>query len=176
MATKVDYFYQTVSFCFSVKFGLGTTEIDARFQSVSGLEVQLETETLKEGGENRFEHVLPVRTKYPDLILKRGLISPETGSELTKWCKKAFDQFGYNGFDLKKENKENLPVRPINLVVQLLNEKHEPLMQWKVIHAWPKAWKFGELNAEKSEVLIETLELNYNYFEFQEVPENERRN
>ena len=166
---KVDYFYQTVSFRFAVTFnGLGGTGvIDARFQSVTGLEVQLETETLKEGGENRFEHVLPVRTKYPDLILKRGLISPETGSELTKWCKKAFDQFGFNGFDLK--NKKNLPVQPINLEVQLLNEEHEALMKWKIIHAWPKAWKFGELNAEKSEVLIETLELNYNRFEFAKV-------
>ena len=64
------------------------------------------------------------------------------------------------------KNKQKLPVQPINLEIQLLNEKHEALMKWNVIHAWPKAWKFGELNAEKSEVLIETLELNYNRFEF----------
>jgi len=39
-------------------------------------------------------------------------------------------------------------------------------MKWVVIHAWPKNWKLGEFNAERSEVLIETLELNYNRFEF----------
>ena len=39
-------------------------------------------------------------------------------------------------------------------------------MYWKIIHAWPKNWKIGEMNAEKSEVFIETLELNYNRYEF----------
>ena len=39
-------------------------------------------------------------------------------------------------------------------------------MKGKIMHAWPKNWKIGELNAERGEVLIETLELNYNYFEF----------
>ena len=33
---------------------------------------------------------------------------------------------------------------------------------------WPKGWKMGELNAEKGEILIETLELNYNRFEFKD--------
>ena len=59
-----------------------------------------------------------------------------------------------------------MKIEPINLDIVLLNENHEPLMKWKVIHAWPVSWKFGELNAEKSEVLLETLELNYNRFEF----------
>jgi len=52
------------------------------------------------------------------------------------------------------------------LDILLLNEKRETMMKWKVIHAWPKSWKFGELNAEKGEILIESLELHYNRFEF----------
>ncbi len=41
-------------------------------------------------------------------------------------------------------------------------------MKWEIIHAWPKKWKFGELNAERSEVLVETIEFNYNFFKFVE--------
>ena len=152
--------YQTVGFHFAVTFnGLGQRSmdnIDARFQSVSGLDVQMDTETVKEGGENRFEHVLPTRRRYSDLVLKRGLLSPPSSStngalSITEWYKWAFDDF---------------IVLPVDLDIVLLNENHQPLMKWKVIHAWPKNWKMGELNAERSEVLIETLEMNYNRFEF----------
>lgn len=150
--------YQHVNFYFAVTFeGLGVNDIksiDARFQSVTGLEAQIETETVKEGGENRFEHTLPGRRKYSDLVLKRGLLTPEASSKLTAWCLDAF---------------EKLQVQPINLEVALLgegDERPQTLCLWKVIHAWPKSWKMGELNAERSEVLIETLELSYNRFEF----------
>lgn len=167
MASTPEYFYQTVGFHFAVSFhGLRQNEesIDARFQSVSGLDAQMETETFKEGGENRFEHVIPVRTKYSGLTLKRGVLKPGQGSVVTDWCLSAFDRFGLGPFPLG--NEANLPVRPIDLDIVLLNENHKALMRWKIIHAWPKAWKFGELNAERGEVLIETLELNYNWFEF----------
>ena len=146
--------YQHVGFHFYVSFsGLGKDTIDARFQSVSGLEVRLETENLKEGGENRFDHVLPTKTKAADLVLKRGVLSPNSASLITAWC---IDTF------------QNLVVSPQNLTVILLGESQNPLLTWEIIHAWPKSWKFGELNAEKSEVLIETLELNYNRLEFSE--------
>ena len=153
--SQVEYQYRTVGFHFEITFyGLldsGSNGIDASFQSVSGLDASFETETIKEGGENRFEHVIPARRKYGDLILKRGTVSPDSASRLSEWCMEALDYYTF---------------QPIDIDVVLLNEEHEALMRWGIIHAWPKAWKFGELNAEKSEVLIETIELNYNYFEF----------
>ncbi|GAA4272686.1 phage tail protein [Aquimarina gracilis] len=143
--------YQIVGFHFSVSF-LNLPEskdVDVKFQSVSGLDVQIEKETLKEGGENRFEHSIPGRRKYSPLTLKRGILTPKD-SGLTQWCQKAF---------------QNLEVTPVGTVnVELLNENSTVLMQWELSHVWPVSWKVGELNAEKGEVLIETLELNYNYF------------
>ena len=143
--------YPPVNFHFRVQFlGLPSgSDEDIRFQSVSGLNVHMETETLREGGENRFKHVLPTHRRYSNLVLKRGLLRPKE-SRLTDWCKDAFDNFIFN---------------PIDLVVQLLNENHEPIVLWYVAHVWPKRWILGELNAEKGEVLIETFVLNYNYFE-----------
>src|SRR5690606_21819141 len=123
---------------------------DLQFQSVSGLNVQLETETVKEGGENRFEHVLPSRSKFSDLIFKRGIMRPEE-SDISDWFLEAF---------------QNLIIIPKNLQVKLLDELHSPLMYWNIIHAWPKNWKVADLNAERGEILIETMELNFNRFEF----------
>lgn len=152
MATEL--WHQNVGFHFAVSISSTDGEdIDARFQSVSGLDASIETENIKEGGENRFEHKLPVRRSYSDLVLKRGQLSIKAASFLTRWCKMAL---------------ESQWVQPLNIDIILLDEEHKPLMKWEVVHAWPKKWKFGELNAERSEVLVETIEFNYNFFNFVE--------
>lgn len=142
-----DNFYQTVNFLFRVDFKMGGNSFDMRFQSVTGLDSTLETETVKEGGENRYEHVIPTRRKYGPLTLKRGLLT-ESESGITAWLKKAFD------------GEEVIPLGTVE--IKLLNEEHEPLMHWVINNVWPRSWKIGELNAERGEVLLETLELNYN--------------
>jgi phage tail-like protein len=145
-----DFLYQTVNFHFNVSFP--QFKNDLRFQSVAGLDSTLDTESIKEGGENRFEHVLPVRRKYGPLTLKRGLLKPGD-SDLTKWLKRAFDE----------EKVE--PVESVNIA--LLDEEHHTLMHWTINNVWPRSWKIGELNAEQGAVLIETLELNYNRLLFE---------
>ncbi|MBD5780639.1 phage tail protein [Pelagicoccus sp. NFK12] len=135
------------AFHFRVEFlGLGGDSVDTRFQSVSGLSSSIETDSLREGGENRFEHALPSRTSYSDLVLKRGFV---TSSALLDWFSSAM---------------QTLEIYPKDLNVVLLNEKHEPAMTWKVTHAWPKKWAIGDLDAETSAIAIETLELGYHDF------------
>ena len=48
------------------------------------------------------------------------------------------------------------------VTIDLLGEDHQPLMTWTVTNVWPRSWRIAELNAERGEILIETLELNYN--------------
>lgn len=117
-----------------------------RFQTVSGLSVEYDFEEFKEGGENRFAHKLPVRTKYADLVLKRGML---TDSMIVRWCINAF---------------QNREFKPIDVHVILMNEKHLPLRAWSVVHAIPKKWSISDLNANENSVVIETLELSYQYF------------
>lgn len=139
--------YPPVSFHFMVEFPeISSDSKDNRFQSVSGLTVDIETEEIAEGGENRFKHKVPVRTKYPNLVLKRGML---VDSEVIDWVKKAVENFDF---------------QPTNLIVKLLNEKHEPLISWNIVHAYPVKWTLTDLSAEESKLAIETLELNYNYF------------
>ncbi|WP_214227664.1 phage tail protein [Pedobacter sp. B4-66] len=148
-----DSFYETVNFHFAVNFSLqGVKSVDVKFQSVTGLDSTIDIETIKEGGENRFEHVIPTRRKYGPLILKRGLVTPNA-SGITDWLKKAFDDQIYETLEM--------------VVISLLDEEHQSIMHWKINNVWPRSWKIGELNAGRGEVLIETLELNYNRLIFQ---------
>jgi len=137
-------YYPPLGYHFRVEFN--HIEGEFQFQSVSGLNVELETEQIPEGGENRFVHKLPVRSKFPNLVLKRGLL---VNSELIKWCRDAVEEYN---------------IRPADLTISLLNQEHEPLITWNVVHAWPVKWAMSDFNAEESKIAIETVELVYNYF------------
>ena len=139
--------YPPLSFHFKVEFANLKSEFE--FQSVSGLTVEMDTEDIAEGGENRYKHRLPVRSRYSKLVLKRGLL---TDSSLIKWCREAVEDFN---------------ISPTDITISLLNEEHEPLMTWNVVHAYPVKWSMGDFNAEQSQVVIETIELVYNYFNIQ---------
>lgn len=142
-------YYPPVGFHFKVEFlGIGNDN-DMRFQSVSGLSVEYETESFKEGGENRFEHKLPLRTKYPELSLKRGLL---TDSNVINWVKGIL------------QNRDFLTNRPAQIQVSLLNEKHEPLKTWMLFNCWPKKWTISDFNAQENAVVVETLDICYNFF------------
>jgi len=140
-------YYPPLGFHFKVEFANLKSEFE--FQSVSGLTIELDTEEIAEGGENRFKHRLPVRTKFPNLVLKRGLL---TDSSLVKWCRDAIEDFN---------------ISPTDITISLLNEEHEPLMTWNVVHAYPLKWAMADFNAEESKLVIETIELAYNYFKIQ---------
>jgi phage tail-like protein len=146
MSEKTIDYYPPPGFYYKVEFDISKDKNDVRFQSVSGLSVECDYESFKEGGENRFEHKLPVRTKYTDLVLKRGML---TDSTVLKWFLDAFN---------------NRAFKPANVSVILMNEKSQPLRTWNVVHAIPKKWLVSDMNANESAVVIETLELTYRYF------------
>lgn len=149
MAVSPGGYYPPVGFHFRVEFvGIGNDN-DIRFQSVSGLTVEYDTESFKEGGENRFEHKLPVRSKYSDLSLKRGML---TDSKLIKWVLGIL------------HNRDFVNNKPAMINVQLLNEKHKAIKQWEIIDAWPKKWSVSDLNAQENGIVVETLDLAYKYF------------
>lgn len=141
-------YYPPPGFHFAVKFDFSPNPFDLSFQSVSGLTVEYDYETFKEGGENRFEHKLPVRTKYSDLVLKRGFVV--AGSLIYNWCLRAFRDRDFE---------------PANVLISLLNEQHVPLKSWNIVHAVPKKWSLSDFNANENGVVVESLELTYRYFE-----------
>src|SRR5690606_38417249 len=112
----MDLNYPQVGFHFLVVFELfPQLPNDLRFQEVSGLTVSMETEAIKEGGENRFVHQLPVWSSYNELVLKRGKL---LASGIMHWCKHAIENFEF---------------KPTNIMISLLNAEHLPLYNSYVI-------------------------------------------
>ncbi|MCB9795339.1 MAG: phage tail protein [Alphaproteobacteria bacterium] len=140
-------YYPPVGFYFVVEvLGLQGQDDDLRFSEVSGLSMELKTEELVEGGQNRFTQKLPTRASYPELVLKRGML---VGSGLTEWARSCI---------------EELNITPRNVDVTLLNEAGDPLMTWHLVNAYPTKWSVSSLNATNNALVVETLQLYYQYF------------
>src|SRR5947207_6901619 len=122
-------YYPPVSFHFKVEVLGMSGDNDTRFTDVAGLSVEVGTEELAEGGENRFIQKYPGRVKYPELVLKRGLL---VKSEVFTWIRDCLDRD---------------QLKPKNVDVKLLNEKHEPLVTWHLVNAYPTKWAVSDLSS-----------------------------
>jgi phage tail-like protein len=140
-------FTPPVGFHFRVEvLGLTPVADDLRFVEVGGLALEVATEDVPEGGENRFVQRYPGRAKYGDLVLKRGLLKD---SEVWNWARVCI---------------EDLDVTPRDVNVTLLNPEHEPLMTWHLVGAYPVKWSVSDLNATANAFVVETLTLAYRHF------------
>jgi len=135
-----------VTFHFNVDMGSDEGD-DIRFQEVNGITAEIGVEELVVGGENMFTYRLPVRAKYNNIILKRGMLK---NSKLIDWFRNAVEHFQFEPRDIK---------------INLLNEKNEPVAFWKVIQAYPVKWVISDFKASENALVIETIELAYQYFQ-----------
>lgn len=135
-----------VGFYFMVVFlagGILPNLLDIRFQKVSGLTSTIETQEIKEGGENLFVSRLPTRVTYDNLILERGVV---IGSLLSAELNTAMS---------------TLRFQPANVLVMLLNAQNSPIANWLCQNAYPVKWSISGLDANQNAVVIETMELTY---------------
>jgi phage tail-like protein len=111
----------------------------AEFSEVSGLEMSIKYDEIREGGENAFVHRLPTRVEYGNLTLKRGY---DSRGELFRWC---FGKF--------KRRK---------VTVQLIDDAtRQPVRNatWVFDAAYPVKWTGPSLKASENGIAIESLEL-----------------
>jgi phage tail-like protein len=143
----MSQYYPPVGFHFKVEvLGIPPNENDSRFAEVSGLSVEMGTEEVPEGGENRFVQKYPTPAKYPELILKRGLL---VNSKITDWIIKSINE---------------MDIQPKNIDVTLLNSSHEPLITWHLVNAYPTKWSVSDFNATNNAIVVESLQFYYQHF------------
>ncbi len=125
---------------FSVDWGGGRIG----FMEVSGLDIEIEAVSFREGSspEDSFRK-MPGLRKYSNITLKRGIIK------------------GDNDFFAWVNTKGIGTIEKRDITISLLNENHEPVVSWRVINAFPVKYSGPVLNAESSEIAIETLELTH---------------
>jgi phage tail-like protein len=109
------------------------------FTRVKGLSREVKHESYREGGVNEYEHKLFTQVTYPVLVLERGLAL----NDLWQWALDAADG--------------NVRRRTIRLRLQ--DEANEKQWAWQIENAIPVKWSLSDLDANSSQVVMETLEL-----------------
>lgn len=142
--------FPLAAFNFAVIVGGSGSGPDSEFQEVSGLEVEMDVEEIAEGGVNTYKHRLPGRTKYRNLVLKRGLI--KESSELAAWCLRT----------LQGDLVNRIEVRDI--IIELRDEKQVVVMSWSVVKAYPVKWSVSGFNAQQNGIVTESLEFAFQSF------------
>ncbi|MEZ4859168.1 MAG: phage tail protein [Flavobacteriaceae bacterium] len=123
------------------------------FQEVSGISSQMETNEIAQGGENRFVHQLPT---IQNLVLKRGMASQN--SALHRWCQETL------------EGNMSNPIKTHTILVQLLDTGSGVIFKsWQFYNAYPVKWSVSPLLSNTNEVVIETLEMVYSYFQVKHI-------
>ena len=143
--------YPPVAFYFQLSFSGISGNVDVSFKEASGLTMEMGTEEIAEGGNNKFKHRVPTTAKYSNLVLKRGLAP--SNSEVAKWCVDTIS----GGLSEVITTK--------NIIVSLLDENGSPLKSWSFVNAWPVKWEVSEFNSMNNEIVIESLEFAFSYFE-----------
>lgn len=146
--------YPPVAFYFQLSFSGVTDKAEASFKDVSGISVERGMEEITEGG-NPYIHRVPTYVKFPNLVLKRGLLAKN--STIAKWCIDPTKSVGI--FPLNLESIETKTI-----IVKLLNEKGVPLKSWSFVNAWPVKYSISDFNSINNEIAIESLEFSYSYF------------
>ncbi|MCH7736961.1 MAG: phage tail protein [Chloroflexi bacterium] len=141
--------YPPSAFYFKVGFALTLGMSDTSFRDVSGIGSEIETESVVEGGENRYVHQLPKGVKHPKLTLKRGIA--QMTSPLVRWCRNVLDADFI------------APIVPQLMFVYLMNESQLPIRGWSFANAYPVNWEIEEFGSTKNEVAIEKIDLNYTF-------------
>lgn len=112
------------------------------FTEVTGLEVSTEVIEYRDGASPEYHKIkMPGMQKFANITMKRGIFKGD--NDYFKW----WNTVALNTIDRR------------DLIISLLNEKHEPVVVWKVKQAWPVKVQSTDLKADGNEVAIETIEI-----------------
>jgi len=112
------------------------------FSEVSGLKIETEVYSFREGGMNDFEYKLPKFTKFSDITFKRGI----TDWELYNWYLEVI-----SGTISRKNGS-----------IILYEKGNEKELIWYFFNAYPVRWEGSTFGASGSSVATETLVLTHN--------------
>ncbi|WP_085315874.1 phage tail protein [Derxia lacustris] len=140
--------YPLPAFHFALSLSRGGASGDASFMEASGIGPEMQTETVIEGGENRFVHVLPGGFKHPRLVLKRGITRADT-------------KFGADCWSLLSGGFANAVVPYKAIYLMLLDANATPVRTWSFENAYPVKWSVDPFGSTKNSVAVDSIEFSY---------------
>lgn len=120
------------------------------FSEVSGLTQENQVIEYRDGSFPEYSSIkMPGLRKFSNVTLKRGIVKGD--NQFFKWLSTV---------------KLNTVERR-DLIINLLNEEHQPVMVWKVMRAFPVKVEGPQLKATVNEIAIESIELAHEGLEQQ---------
>jgi phage tail-like protein len=130
--------YPLPKFHFQIEWG----GANLGFSEVSGLDVENEVIEYRDGASLEYSKVkMPGMQKFSNITMKRGTFQGD--NEFFDW---------WNTVALNTIERRDV-------TISLLNEKHEPVVIWKVKNAWPVKVQSSDMKSDGNEVAIESIEL-----------------
>jgi phage tail-like protein len=139
-----------------------TVEIDGEsisypFRAVSGLKSESSVVELEEGGFNTTTRKLIGRTKFPNIVLKRGFCS--AGSELYNLRMRYQNDLPTAAKGAKDDNHAR-PVTPARISGVITQKGPDgTCAKWRFVRGWVCKWEGPEFDASKNEISIESIEI-----------------
>lgn len=109
------------------------------FRNVEGLDSETEIVEFQDG-DDLILRKRPGRTKYSNIVLKRGYINSD---ELWQWRKKVIDG--------KVERKSGSVI--------LCADDGSEIVRYNFFEAWPSKWKGFQVDGKGNDVMVEEVEL-----------------
>ncbi|MEY2497306.1 MAG: hypothetical protein QOD12_862 [Verrucomicrobiota bacterium] len=120
------------------------------FSEVAGLTQENQVIEYRDGSFPEYSSIkMPGLRKFNNVTLKRGIIKSD--NDFAKWL-----------LTVKLNTVERR-----DLVISLLNEEHQPVMVWKIHHAFPVKVEGPGLKASGNESAIESIEVAHEGLELQ---------
>ncbi len=142
-----DFPIPTFQFSLSIN---GT--VVALFQSVSGLSVRREVETIRQGGVNNEVYELPGQISYGHITLKSGFVTPEF---FLLWMTSG----QYSGVPYRDQ------VLTLTQRRSTTDKIEADFVTWQFEKAYPVSWSLSDLTVDDSQsIVMETLEVAFSYF------------
>ena len=123
----------------AVSTTIGSTALGG-FSECGGLEMSMDVEEYREGGNNGTVLKFPTRIKWANLKLKRGVAVSDA---LWLW------HYGFVQGQVQRRDG----------IVALQDEEHNPVKSWSFRRGLPIKWTGPALNATQNQVAIEELEI-----------------
>lgn len=124
----------------------GENDQDLRFTEVSGLTKENEMIEYRDGFSSETSSIkMPGREKFSNVTLKRGTF-------------KGVQSF-YQWYESLDFNTDDPTTYQRTVDIFLLDNKHEPVVQWTLKNAWCMKVEATDLKADGNEVAIESMEL-----------------
>ncbi len=126
--------------------------ISAAFRSAGPFRWTTKVTPVREGGRNRGTVNLVEPGEFAPLSLKKGLVS--NSSELYQW--------------MKRVHNHAEAFSRANMSVVMIREDGSEAGRFNLFNAFPSKYELGQFDGKTNEVNVETLEITFDYFDFEE--------